>query len=378
MALRGALLLALLALASAEVYFEERFDGEGPLAGRGQRSGCGCARAAVPSAPLPVTGDCGDVLTAMAPSDRPLSRARRGRVRGPQPPRPAGRRGAALRHGVRPPGRSAPRATGGGAPRALPRGPPCARGACSTRAPVAPPPAHAARRPRAPPPPAPRARAAGWDKRWLKSSWKKKDNAAGDWTWTAGKWYGDEAADKGIKTGPDSKFFAISSELKKPFTNDKKDLVLQVRGRAAGPAAAGRARERRSGRPGRGGGSAVAGRAGRRSNCARHGSSSPCAPPVPPAPRPPVLCEARAGPGLRGRLHQAHPRLQVGGRGEGRQRRRLGCAGSRSRAQAVRAAAPWLPRWPWVAVQRVRKAFPSPPARLDPNPPTPTPAARAR
>jgi calreticulin len=40
--------------------------------------------------------------------------------------------------------------------------------------------------------------------------------------------YGDAEADKGIKTGPDSKFFAISSELKKPFTNDKKDLVVQV------------------------------------------------------------------------------------------------------------------------------------------------------
>ncbi|GBF99256.1 calreticulin-like [Raphidocelis subcapitata] len=68
---------------------------------------------------------------------------------------------------------------------------------------------------------------AGWDKRWHKSSWKAKEGSAGEFKLTAGKWYGDEEADKGIQTGPDSKFFSIWSELKKPFTNDKKDLVLQ-------------------------------------------------------------------------------------------------------------------------------------------------------
>ncbi len=61
----------------------------------------------------------------------------------------------------------------------------------------------------------------------MKSSWKKSDNAAGEWKWTAGKWFGNEAEDKGIQTGPDNKFHSISAELKKPFTNDKKDLVLQ-------------------------------------------------------------------------------------------------------------------------------------------------------
>lgn len=35
------------------------------------------------------------------------------------------------------------------------------------------------------------------------------------------------SADKGIQTGPDSKYFALYSELKKPFTNDGKELVLQ-------------------------------------------------------------------------------------------------------------------------------------------------------
>lgn len=69
----------------------------------------------------------------------------------------------------------------------------------------------------------------GWDKRWLKSTWKQKDGSAGEFKLTAGKWYGDEEADKGIQTSQDSKFYAISAELKKPFTNDKKDLVVQVR-----------------------------------------------------------------------------------------------------------------------------------------------------
>lgn len=68
----------------------------------------------------------------------------------------------------------------------------------------------------------------GWDKRWQKSSWKVKDGSAGEWKHTAGKWWGGKEADaKGIQTSPDSKFHAISAEMKKAFTNDKKDLVLQ-------------------------------------------------------------------------------------------------------------------------------------------------------
>ncbi|WIA17175.1 hypothetical protein OEZ85_014058 [Tetradesmus obliquus] len=68
---------------------------------------------------------------------------------------------------------------------------------------------------------------AGWDKRWQKSSWKESDGSAGKFTWTAGKWYGDEEADKGIQTGPDSKYFALYSELKKAYTNEDKELIVQ-------------------------------------------------------------------------------------------------------------------------------------------------------
>lgn len=72
-------------------------------------------------------------------------------------------------------------------------------------------------------------RKTGWDKRWQKSSWKQKDGAAGEFKHTAGKWFGGKEEDaKGIQTGPDSKFFALYSELKKAYTNDKKDLVVQV------------------------------------------------------------------------------------------------------------------------------------------------------
>lgn len=69
-----------------------------------------------------------------------------------------------------------------------------------------------------------------WTKRWTKSTWKAKDDQAGEFKLTAGKWYGDEAEGKGIQTGADSKYFAYYAEMKKAFDNTKKDLVLQVRG----------------------------------------------------------------------------------------------------------------------------------------------------
>lgn len=63
----------------------------------------------------------------------------------------------------------------------------------------------------------------------MKSSFKVSDGSAGDFTLTAGKWFADEEADKGIQTGPDSKFFATSAKLSTEFDNTGKDLVLQVR-----------------------------------------------------------------------------------------------------------------------------------------------------
>lgn len=68
----------------------------------------------------------------------------------------------------------------------------------------------------------------GWDKKWVKSSWKQSEGTAGEFTWTAGKWYGDAEADKGIQTGPDARFFAIGAPFPK-ISTEGKELVLQVR-----------------------------------------------------------------------------------------------------------------------------------------------------
>lgn len=68
--------------------------------------------------------------------------------------------------------------------------------------------------------------------RWQKSSWKQADGTAGEFKLTAGKWYGDAEEDKGIQTGPDSKFFATYAEMAKAVDTTGKDLVLQVRTRS--------------------------------------------------------------------------------------------------------------------------------------------------
>jgi len=55
---------------------------------------------------------------------------------------------------------------------------------------------------------------------------KKEEGTAGKWETSAGKWFHDEAADTGIKTGEDARFYGISTEFT-PFSNKGKDLVLQ-------------------------------------------------------------------------------------------------------------------------------------------------------
>jgi len=67
---------------------------------------------------------------------------------------------------------------------------------------------------------------AGWEKRWVKSDWKKSDGQAGEFVHTAGKWYGDAEA-KGIQTSQDYRFYAISTEIPKLVSNKDKTLVLQ-------------------------------------------------------------------------------------------------------------------------------------------------------
>jgi len=64
---------------------------------------------------------------------------------------------------------------------------------------------------------------AGWENRWVKSQFKKD---AGEMTVSAGKFYGDAEADKGLKTTEDARFYQISAEFKE-FSNKDKDLILQ-------------------------------------------------------------------------------------------------------------------------------------------------------
>ncbi|KAJ7993159.1 hypothetical protein DPEC_G00269530 [Dallia pectoralis] len=62
-----------------------------------------------------------------------------------------------------------------------------------------------------------------WKSRWLES---KHKSDYGEWKLTAGKFYGDSEADKGLQTSQDARFYAISSRFE-PFSNEGKSLVVQ-------------------------------------------------------------------------------------------------------------------------------------------------------
>jgi len=65
----------------------------------------------------------------------------------------------------------------------------------------------------------------GWRSRWIEST--HKGSEAGDFGWSAGKFYGDAEEDKGLQTTQDARFYAISAKFDKPFTNEDKPLVIQ-------------------------------------------------------------------------------------------------------------------------------------------------------
>lgn len=65
----------------------------------------------------------------------------------------------------------------------------------------------------------------GWEDRWVQSEAK---GDLGKFVASAGKYYNDEAADTGIKTSQDAKFYGLSTNFDK-FSNDGKDLVIQFR-----------------------------------------------------------------------------------------------------------------------------------------------------
>jgi len=63
-----------------------------------------------------------------------------------------------------------------------------------------------------------------WQSRWIQSTNKGGD--AGKFVLSAGKFYGDAEADKGIQTSQDAKFYALSAEHTK-FSNKDKKMVVQ-------------------------------------------------------------------------------------------------------------------------------------------------------
>jgi calreticulin len=67
----------------------------------------------------------------------------------------------------------------------------------------------------------------GWDSRWVVSDWKKADGTAGTWDLSAGTYFSDEKAERGLHTTQDARFYAISSKIAKPFSNKDKTLVIQ-------------------------------------------------------------------------------------------------------------------------------------------------------
>jgi calreticulin len=66
----------------------------------------------------------------------------------------------------------------------------------------------------------------GWENRWTVSKWKESEGTVGKWVSSSGKWFSDEAEDKGIQTSEDSKFFGIAAKFDS-FSNAGKDLIIQ-------------------------------------------------------------------------------------------------------------------------------------------------------
>jgi len=65
-----------------------------------------------------------------------------------------------------------------------------------------------------------------WEKRWVVSDWKKESGEAGSWSLTAGKYFGEEKKEHGLKTTEDARFYDISAKHEE-FSNRGKTLVIQ-------------------------------------------------------------------------------------------------------------------------------------------------------
>jgi len=65
-----------------------------------------------------------------------------------------------------------------------------------------------------------------YSNRWVESNWKKSSGEAGKWEHSAGAWYADKDASKGLQTSQDARFYATSAKFPS-FSNEGKDLVIQ-------------------------------------------------------------------------------------------------------------------------------------------------------
>ena len=64
-----------------------------------------------------------------------------------------------------------------------------------------------------------------WQKKWVEG--KPAGKEMGKWDVTPGKWYVDEAVNKGLTTTEDMRFYSISAKMAKKASSKKKTLVLQ-------------------------------------------------------------------------------------------------------------------------------------------------------
>jgi len=67
---------------------------------------------------------------------------------------------------------------------------------------------------------------ANWKSRWVVSDWKKDNGEAGTWDLSAGKYFTDEAKERGLKTTQDARFYDISAAHEE-FSNKGKSLIIQ-------------------------------------------------------------------------------------------------------------------------------------------------------
>jgi len=65
-----------------------------------------------------------------------------------------------------------------------------------------------------------------WEKRWVVSDWKQDSGEAGNWELSAGRYFTDENAEKGLRTKDDARFYDVSAAHEE-FSNKDKTLVIQ-------------------------------------------------------------------------------------------------------------------------------------------------------